>query len=88
MDQPTRQAYTMALVAPEERTGAASVTSLARSAGAAISPILSGLLLQGPLLAVGLPFMLAGAIQIGYDLSLWRIFRRVPIEDVSNGARA
>jgi MFS family permease len=83
MDLPTRQAYTMALVAPEERTGAASVTSLARSAGAAVSPILSGLLL-----AVGLPFMLAGAIQVGYDLSLWRIFRRVPIEDVSGGATA
>ena len=33
MDVPTRQAYTMALVAPEERTAAASVTSLARSAG-------------------------------------------------------
>src|SRR2546430_16849054 len=51
MDVPTRQAYTMALVAPEERTAAASVTSLARSAGSASSPIVGGLLLQGPLLA-------------------------------------
>ncbi|HEV2235488.1 MAG TPA: MFS transporter, partial [Ktedonobacterales bacterium] len=39
MDVPTRQAYTMALVAPEERSAAAAVTSLARSAGSAASPV-------------------------------------------------
>ena len=48
MDVPTRQAYTMALVAPEERTAAASVTSLARSAGSAASPVISGALLRDP----------------------------------------
>jgi MFS family permease len=83
MDIPTRQAYTMALVAPEERTAAASVTSLARSAGSSTSPVLSGLLLQGPLLALGLPFVLAGAVKAAYDLSLWRIFRRVELPAVS-----
>src|SRR6516162_4374886 len=51
MDVPTRQAYTMALVAPEERTAAASVTSLARSAGSAISPVFAGLLLTASLLS-------------------------------------
>src|SRR5207248_4523478 len=76
MDVPTRQAYTMALVAPEERTAAASVTSLARSAGSVTSPIVGGLLLQGPLLALGLPFVLAGAIKAGYDLTLWVVLRR------------
>ncbi|HST87850.1 MAG TPA: MFS transporter, partial [Ktedonobacterales bacterium] len=55
MDVPSRQAYTMALVAPEERTAAASVTSLARSAGSASSPVVSGVLLQPALLALGLP---------------------------------
>jgi MFS family permease len=78
MDVPARQAYTMALVAPEERTAAASVTSLARSAGAAISPILAGALLQGPLMALGLPFALAGALKVAQDLGLWATFRRVP----------
>ena len=39
MDVPTRQAYTMALVAPDERTAAASVTSLSRSVGSATSPV-------------------------------------------------
>jgi MFS family permease len=83
MDIPTRQAYTMALVAPEERTAAASVTSLARSAGSSTSPVLSGLLLQGPLLALGLPFVLAGVVKAAYDLSLWRIFRRVELPEAT-----
>jgi MFS family permease len=77
MDVPTRQAYTMALVDSQERTAAASVTSLARSLGSATSPIFSGLLLQGPLLLVGLPFILAGALKAAYDLTLWSIFRHV-----------
>jgi len=77
----------MALVAPEERTAAASVTSLARSAGSASSPILSGLLLQGPLLALGLPFVLAGGIKVVYDLTLWAVFRRVDAADVGGNVR-
>jgi len=85
MDVPTRQAYTMALVAPDERTAAASVTSLARSAGSASSPILSGLLLQGPLLVLGLPFVLAGGIKVAYDLTLWAVFRRVQGTDNTSG---
>ena len=86
MDVPTRQAYTMALVAPEERTAAASVTSLARSAGSATSPLIGGLLLQGALLALGLPFIISGAIKVVYDLALWRVFRRV--DAVEGGQRA
>jgi MFS family permease len=81
MDVPTRQAYTMALVAPEERTAAASVTSLARSVGSATSPVISGLLLQGPLLILGLPFILAGTLKAAYDLTLWSIFRHVRLHE-------
>ncbi len=81
MDVPTRQAYTMALVAPEVRTATASVTSLARSAGAASSPVFSGLLLQGPGLVLGLPLVIAGILKSSYDLALWTIFRRVRLED-------
>ncbi|HEY7124495.1 MAG TPA: MFS transporter [Ktedonobacterales bacterium] len=83
MDVPTRQAYTMALVAPEERTSAASVTSLARSAGSSTSPVFSGLLLQGAALSLGLPFMLSGALKAAYDLTLWGIFRRVQLPETS-----
>jgi MFS family permease len=81
MDVPTRQAYTMALVASGERTAAASVTSLARSAGSAASPVVSGVLLQGTALTLGLPFVIAGVLKSAYDLSLWRIFRRVPVTE-------
>src|SRR6266536_2441378 len=81
MDVPTRQAYTMALVAPEERTAAASVTSLARSVGSSTSPFISGLLLQGPLLILGLPFILAGMLKSAYDCSLWMVFRHVHLEE-------
>ena len=84
MDVPTRQAYTMALVAPEERTAAASVTSLARSAGSSTSPFISGLLLQGPLLVLGLPFILAGTLKAAYDLTLWTVFRRVHVQEAED----
>ena len=80
MDVPTRQAYTMALVAPQERTAATSVTSLARSVGSATGPAFSGLLLQGPLLLVGLPFILAGTLKAIYDVTLWSVFRRVRLK--------
>lgn len=80
MDVPTRQAYTMQLVNPRERTAAASVTSLARSAGSSTSPIISGALLQGSVLTLGLPFLIAGAVKSAYDLALWSLFRHVSIE--------
>ena len=85
MDVPTRQAYTMALVAPEERTAAASVTSLARSVGTASSPVVSGALLTGSLVALGLPLIIGGALKAAYDLTLWRVFRRVPMPTASKG---
>jgi MFS family permease len=85
MDVPTRQAYTMALVVPEERTAAASITSLARSAGSSSSPVVSGLLLQGPLLALGLPFVIAGTLKVAYDVTLWSVFRRVRLPDMRGG---
>ena len=88
LDVPTRQAYTMALVEPAERTAAASVTSLARSAGSATSPILSGVMLQGSLLALGLPLLLAGGLKAAYDLALWAVFHRVPEEVVSKDAKS
>jgi len=45
-------------------------------------PVFSGLLLQGSLLVLGLPFILAGVLKASYDLTLWFIFRHVqPAED-------
>ena len=77
MDVPTRQAYTMALTPPEERTAAASVTSLARSAGSGISPVIAGALLSGALVALGLPLLIGGSLKVVYDLALWAVFRHV-----------
>jgi len=74
MDVPTRQAYTMAVVAPDERSAAAGVTGIARTTGAAISPMLAGPLLAVPALA-GLPFFIAGGLKILYDLLLYRSFK-------------
>jgi predicted MFS family arabinose efflux permease len=74
MDVPTRQSYTMAVVSPDERSAAAGVTGIARTTGAALSPVIAGPMLANSTL-LGLPFMLAGALKIVYDLLLYRSFR-------------
>jgi predicted MFS family arabinose efflux permease len=74
MDVPTRQSYTMAVVAPDERSAAAGVTGVARTTGAALAPALAAPLLASPAL-MGVPFFLAGGLKIVYDLLLWRSFR-------------
>lgn len=76
MDVPTRQSYTMAVVAPDERSAASGVTSIARSIGAAVSPALTGLMLGVPAL-ISAPFFLCGGLKIVYDLLLYREFRAV-----------
>jgi len=74
MDVPTRQSYTMAVVDPDERSAAAGVTGIARSMGAAVSPLAAAPLIGGVALA-GLPFVLAGGLKIVYDVLLYRSFR-------------
>ena len=76
MDVPTRQSYTMAVVASDERSAASGVTTIARSVGAALSPSLSGLLMAVPLL-FSTPFFLSGGLKIVYDLLLFNSFRRL-----------
>src|SRR5262249_41879404 len=77
MDVPTRQSYTVAVVAPDERSAAAGVTGVSRSTGAALSPTLAGILLSSPILGGGLPFVAAGALKLLYDGLLYRLFRHV-----------
>lgn len=74
MDVPTRQSYTMAVVAPDERSAASGVTSMARSVGASISPAIAGLFLARPVL-MGVPFVIAGSLKIIYDIVLYGNFR-------------
>lgn len=73
MDVPTRQSYTMAVVAPDERSAAAGITTIMRSVGTALSQQLTGQLFAVSLLSW--PFFLAGGLKIIYDLALYRSFR-------------
>jgi MFS family permease len=84
MDVPTRQSYVMAVVEPDERSAAAGVTGIARTTGAALSPIISAPLVASSGLTA-LPFFLAGGLKIVYDVLLYRAFRagRAPDERVS-----
>jgi len=82
MDVPTRQSYTMAVVAPDERAAASGITGVARTTGAAISPLFAGLLFSHPSL-INLPFYIAGVLKITYDLLLYRAFRSLkPSEEI------
>ncbi|HYM68540.1 MAG TPA: MFS transporter, partial [bacterium] len=78
MDVPTRQAYTMLMVTPEERAAAAGVTNAVRPAAASVAPAISGMMVHAA--AAGLPFALAGGLKIIYDIALWLFFRGVPID--------
>jgi predicted MFS family arabinose efflux permease len=75
MDVPTRQSYTMAVVHPDERSAAAGVTAVARSIGASFSPYLATLLFAHAA-TMSVPFFLAGATKIVYDLWLYVAFTR------------
>lgn len=76
MDVPTRQAYTVALVAPEERPAAAGFTAGARALAQACAPVIAGATMA--IAATPTPFVLAGGLKIVYDLALFLRFRGVP----------
>ena len=76
MDVPARQSYTMAVVSAEERSAAGGITGVARTTGAAISPLFAGFLFARPSL-INVPFFIAGSLKIIYDLLLFRSFRKI-----------
>ena len=83
MDVPTRQSYTMAVVAPDERSAASGITGVARTVGASLSPTITGVFLSNPAL-LGLPFVISGGLKIVYDLALYINFRAMkPPEEQS-----
>ena len=75
MDVPTRSSYVMAIVTPEERPAAASITAVPRSLASAASPVLAGWMLAAS--PFGWPLVAAGALKIAYDLLLLVFFRHV-----------
>jgi MFS family permease len=82
MDVPTRTSYVMAVVTPQERPAAASVTAVPRSLASSISPAIAGVLLTTAL--PGLPLIVCGTLKIAYDIALLFAFRHVkPPEEVA-----
>src|SRR5207245_3406453 len=75
MDVPTRQSYAMAVVDPDERTATAGITNVARTSATAVSPTIAGPALGAA--ALGLPFFVAGAIKVVYDVTIYLTFRNV-----------
>ncbi|HET9576815.1 MAG TPA: MFS transporter [Usitatibacter sp.] len=75
MDVPTRSSYVMAIVLPEERPAAASITAVPRSLASAASPLIAGYMLG--LSPFGWPLVAAGALKIAYDLMLLAMFGKV-----------
>ncbi len=87
MDVPARQSYVMAVVAPEERAAAASVTNVPRSLAAAAGPLPAGWLLS--VSSFGWPLVIAGITKAIYDLLLLAMFRQVrPPEEAAEEAVA
>jgi len=81
MDVPTRQSYIMAVVGPEERSAAGGITGVARTIGAALAPVFAGFLYARPAL-MSVPFFIAGALKILYDVLLYRGFAAAQPPDV------
>lgn len=66
MDAPARQAFVMAVVPPEERTSAASVTAVPRALASGLTPAVAGLMLDAT--PFGWPLVCAGLCKIVYDV--------------------
>ena len=75
MDVPTRTSYVMAVVKPEERAAAASITAVPRSLASSLSPLLAGYLLG--VSTFGWPLIFGGSAKAAYDILLLLRFRRV-----------
>jgi hypothetical protein len=75
MDVPTRQSYIVAVVREDERTASAGITNISRNVTQALSPSLTGILINSPSLAA--PFVIGGALKIVYDVALFLNFRNI-----------
>ena len=75
MDVPTRASYVMAVVAPEERPAAASVTAVPKTFAWAAGSLISGYLMS--LSSFGWPLLIAGVVKGTYDILLLLKFQKV-----------
>jgi MFS family permease len=75
MDVPTRQSYIVGVVNKEERTAAAGITNISRNISQAISPSLTGIIINTFTLST--PFIIGGLLKIAYDIALYVNFRKI-----------
>jgi MFS family permease len=86
MDVPTRSSYVMAVVRPEERPAAASITAVPKTFAWAAGSMISGYLLT--ISTFGWPLLIGGAVKAVYDLTLLAKFQKVkPPEEVKIPSR-
>lgn len=82
MDVPVRTSYVMAVVQPEERAAASSITNVPRSLASALPPLAAGWMLDQTNFAW--PLLICAACKITYDLLLLRMFADVAPGDSTN----
>ena len=75
MDVPARQSYVVSVVQPSERTMATGISNIASNSATAISPSVTGIVMQ--FISLSIPFYVCGVLKILYDLTLYRNFRKV-----------
>lgn len=75
MDVPTRQSYLMGVVNENERIPAAAITNTSRNIAQAVSPSLTGIIIQT--LSLSAPFVFGGVLKIVYDIGLFFSFRKI-----------
>lgn len=80
MDVPTRQSYIVAVVNEDERTAAAGITNMSRNISQAVSPSLTGYILQ-TLPALSAPFVIGGGLKIAYDIAVYIYFRNIKLSE-------
>ena len=75
MDVPVRTSYVMAVVQPEERAAASSITNVPRSLASALPPLAAGWMLDQTTFAW--PLLICATCKITYDLLLLKMFQNV-----------
>lgn len=75
MDVPTRQSYIMGVVSENERIHAAVYTNTSRNISQAISPSITGIIIQT--LSLSAPFVVGGVLKIVYDVGIFFSFRKI-----------
>lgn len=75
MDVPTRQSYLVSVVTEDERTTATGITNTSRNIAQAISPSITGWIIQS--LWISAPFVVGGILKIAYDVGMYFNFRKI-----------